>query len=469
MHLYLLLGWFLLFAQTAHAGARMDRPVKVSYPGGKSYFFRLELKDKSGTPYTLDHPELFLSSRAIERRRRQHLAVDSTDLPLSPSYLRQIVDRHVEIVARRKWNNTVLVRSTSSEKAVGLQQLPFVRKVTLVFTSPDSIVAPRRSKFREAFNHWDTIPSDPYGITKKQIESLNGIRLHHSGFRGYGMLIAVLDGGFMNVDKIPAMQSVKFAGFRNFVYPSSASIFQEIDHGTMVLSTMAVEIPNVYVGTAPKASYLLLRSEDYQSESSAEEDYWASAAEYADSAGVDIINSSLGYHDFDDKQTNYAYRYLDGRHALISRTASMLADKGILLVCSAGNEGMGTWKKINFPADAKDIIAVGSIGSNGLNMAFSSVGPTADGRVKPDVMAPGNPVAVLSGRGSVINDMGTSFSAPLISGLAACLWQALPEMTVRELIDVIKRSSNQYEYPDNIMGYGVPDFWKAYQMGKKER
>lgn len=468
MRKYLLIGWFLLMGVSMGAAARRNGPAKVSYPGGKCCFFRLQLKDKAGTPCSLDHPEQFLSPRALERRRRQHIAVDSTDLPLSPLYLEEIARKGVKIIGRSKWNNTVLVSSSSSERAVRLQELPFVTKVSLVFTSPDSIEPPRRSKFREVFNHWDTIPSDPYGITKRQVSMVNGVRLHDAGYRGDGMMIAVLDGGFMNVDKIPVLHAIRYVGFGDFVYPPSASIFQETDHGTMVLSVMAAEIPNVYVGAAPKASYVLLRSEDYQTESPAEEDYWASAAEYADSLGADIINSSLGYHDYDDKKLNYGYRYLDGAHALISRTASMLAAKGIVLVNSAGNDGMGTWKKINFPADARDILAVGSVGENGVNTAFSSVGPTADGRVKPDVMALGNPVAVITGRGTIINDMGTSFSAPVIAGLAACLWQALPNKTARELISLIRRSASQYDFPDNIMGYGVPDFWKACQMGKKE-
>jgi subtilisin family serine protease len=127
---------------------------------------------------------------------------------------------------------------------------------------------------------------------------------------------------------------------------------------------------------------------------------------------------------------------------------------------------MGTLEKDNFPADARDMITVGSISPNGVNAAFCAVGPTADGRVKPDVMAYGSPATVITGRGTIINDMGTSFSAPLVTGLIACLWEALPHKTALEMIDLVRQSGNQYTTPDNIYGYGVPDFWKAYVVGK---
>ncbi len=243
-----------------------------------------------------------------------------------------------------------------------------------------------RSHVRKGLNEWST-GNGVYGAADAQLKSLNGKRLHESGYSGKGMMIAVFDGGFMNVDKIPALHGIKLAGVKDFVVPESKNVFGEMEHGTMVLSTMAANAPDFYVGVAPEAQYLLIRCEDERTESLAEEDYWASAAEYADSCGVDVINSSLGYHGFDDASTNHHYYEQDGKTALISRTASMCADKGIVCVNSAGNDGMGTWKKINFPADATDILTVGSVNEMGVNAAFSAVGPTADGRIKPDVMA----------------------------------------------------------------------------------
>ena len=334
-----------------------------------------------------------------------------------------------------------------------------------VFQAPDSVSQRMRSNVRNGLNEWGS-GNGVYGAADAQLKSLNGKRLHESGYRGRGMMIAVFDGGFMNVDKIPALHKIKLAGVKDFVVPESKNVFGEMEHGTMVLSTMAANAPDFYVGVAPEAQYLLIRCEDERTESLAEEDYWASAAEYADSCGVDVINSSLGYHGFDDSSMNHHYYEQDGKTVLISRTASMCADKGIVCVNSAGNDGMGSWKKINFPADAKDILTVGSINEHGMNAAFSAVGPTADGRIKPDVMAFGSPTCVITGRGSIINDNGTSFSSPLVAGMVACLWQALPGKTAKQIIKLVKLAGDNQQHPDNVFGYGVPDFWKAYQTGK---
>ena len=184
--------------------------------------------------------------------------------------------------------------------------------------------------------------------------------------------------------------------------------------------------------------------------------------------GVDIISSSLGFHAFDNPADNYRLSQLDGRTAMVSRTASMLAGKGMVLVNSAGNDGMASWKKINVPADAADIITVGAVTPDRRNASFSSIGPTADGRVKPDVMAPGSPTAVITGRGTIIKDVGTSFAAPLVAGLTACLWQALPDKTAYDIIRLVRGSADNNAAPDNIYGYGIPNFWKAYLTGRHE-
>ena len=190
------------------------------------------------------------------------------------------------------------------------------------------------------------------------------------------------------------------------------------------------------------------------------------AAEYADSLGADIISSSLGYNDYDDLPGYYHQHDLDGHTALISRTASMLAQKGIILVNSAGNSGMGPWKKIAFPADAEDILTVGALNIEQKNAPFSGVGPTQDGRVKPDVMALGSPTALISGRGTIVRDMGTSFSTPVVAGLVACLWQALPQKNAVEIMELVRQASSNYQRPDNIFGYGIPNFWRAYMIGR---
>lgn len=449
------------------AGAKTLKMEKISYPGGKCMMYRLYLtdKDKENNPYRLEKAEEFLSNRSIERRKQQQLSLDSTDLPIAPRYEQAIKAKGIEIVGKSKWNNTLLIRIHKEKELRQLEGLPFISAKKKVFSSPDSINERKRSSYHLDFNQWDHL-GNTYGATFQQTKVLKGERLHHNGFRGKGMMIAVFDGGFMNVDKIPALHDIQLAGVKDFVVPHSHNVFEEMEHGTMVLSTMAANAPDYYVGMATEAEYLLVRCEDEQTETLAEEDYWASAAEYADSVGVDIINSSLGYHGFDDASMNFHYSQQDGKTALISRTASMLASKGIVCVNSAGNDGMGSWKRINFPADARDILTVGSITEKGVNAPFSAVGPTADGRIKPDVMAWGSPTSVITGRGSIINDNGTSFSAPLIAGMVACLWQALPHKTAHQIIKLVRLSGNNQQHPDNIYGYGVPDFWKAYQTGK---
>ena len=446
---------------------RITETDVVSFPGGRCMMYRLYLRDKDlqHTPFSVNRPEQFLSARSIERRKRQGLPVDVTDLPIAPAYLDSVSRTGIEIVGQSKWNNTLLVKIHKEKELNKLNSLSFITKKLKVFSSPDSITERKRSSFRKELNSWESVPIH-YGAAAEQLKSLGGQRIHERGFYGNGMMIAVFDGGFMNVDRIPALHGVKLAGLKDFVVPKSNNIFEEMEHGTMVLSTMAANAPNLYVGVAPEAQYVLVRCEDERTESLAEEDYWASAAEYADSLGVDVINSSLGYHDFDDVKTNHLYWEQDGETALISHTASMCADKGIICVNSAGNDGMGVWKKINFPADAKNILTVGSINEQGKNAAFSAVGPTADGRIKPDVMAYGSPTSVITGRGSIINDNGTSFSSPLIAGMTACLGQALPHKAAKQIIKLVKMAGNNQQHPDNIYGYGVPDFWKAYQTGK---
>lgn len=455
---------------------------KKEYPGRKYYIWRYTLKDKQGSPYSLDHPGRWLSHKSVERRRRQGLPLDSADLPVSHQYLKTIEktangfvhqDKRSSaewtLIGTSRWQNTVLVRSNDTTLLHHLSTLDFVKGSRQVWQSPDSIERGQlKVKVHEKWNPWDSIKGEYYGNGRDQIEMLNGHRLHNIGHKGSGMTIAVLDGGFQNCDLIPVFQKTNILGVKDFVYPNSTHFYRETDHGTKVLSAMAADEPQILVGTAPEARYWLLRCEDQQTEQPVEEDYWTMAAEFADSAGVDIISSSLGYNEYDNHWGDYRLRDLDGKTALISQTASMLASKGIILINSAGNLGMGPWKKITFPADANDILTVGAVNYDRKNAPFCGVGPTQDGRVKPDVMALGSPASLISGRGTIIRDMGTSFSTPIVAGLVACLWQALPDKTALEIINLVRQTSSQYQEPDNIYGYGIPNFWRAYMIGKAE-
>ena len=451
-----------------HAGHQQDAIRKVKYKKGPAFIYRVTLADKQGTPYSLDHPSRFLSRRSIERRRRQGLPLDSTDLPVSSRYLRQIEKTAVSIVGQSRWQNTVLVRTKDTTVVSQLCQLPCVKACKLVWQAPDSITPLTKQKYHEQFEEHDSITGEIYGTAADQIRSVMGHRLHDIGMRGEGMMIAVIDGGFRHVDRIPAFLHIDIRGWRDFINPEAPTLFYDTDHGTRVLSAMAINKPYYYIGTAPRAAYWVLRTEDQQTEQEVEEDYWTMAAEFADSVGCDLINSSLGYNEYDNPQTSYQQWQLDGRTAFVSRSAAMLAAKGVILVNSAGNTGMGPWKKITVPADADHILTVGAVNDMPSHRIapFSSVGPSQDGRVKPDVVAVGAPARLVNGRGVIMSDMGTSFAAPIICGLAACLWQALPNKTATEIMELIRQTSNNHEHPDNIYGYGLPNFWRAYMIGK---
>ena len=464
----LLLLTLFLAASGLYAATQQETIRRVKYKDKPAFIYRIYLTDKEGTGYSLEHPTRFLSRRSVERRKRQGLTVDSTDLPVNHRYIRLIERNDVSVIGQSRWQNTVLIHVKDTTVIHSIDELPCVKSSQLVWMAPDSVSPTAlKTKYRELFEEHDSVQGEMYGTAATQIKALKGDRLHDIGLHGEGMMIAVIDGGFKNVNNIHAFQRVDVRGVRDFVYPPSPNVYAETDHGTKVLSTMAVNVPYYYIGTAPRASYWLIRSEDLQTEQAVEEDYWTMAAEFADSVGCDLINSSLGYHEYDHRFMSYHQWQLDGRTAFISQSASMLAAKGIILVSSAGNQGMGTWKKITVPSDADHIITVGAIMDVASHKIapFSSVGPTQDHRVKPDVVASGAPARLVNGRGAIIDDMGTSFSAPIVCGLMACLWQAMPGKTAEEIIELVRQTSSNHVHPDNIYGHGIPNFWRAYQIG----
>ena len=429
--------------------------------------YRICLKDKAATEYRLDKPEAYLSAKAIERRKRQGLAIDSTDLPVCAQYVDAIRQKGVHVVLTGKWENFVTVSCNDTATIGQIASLPFVRSVEKVWTRPAG--GKRGDAQRDSLiNRPDSLAGQYYGAGEAQIRLSQGDKLHEAGFRGQGMTVAVIDAGYHNADRIMALANAKVLGTKDFVN-ASEDIYAEQRHGMMVWSCMAMNRPEVMVGTAPEASYWLLRSEDDYSEHLVEQDQWAAAVEFADSVGVDVINTSLGYYTFDDASKNYTYRQLDGRYALMSRQASRIADKGMVLVCSAGNSGDDSWKKITPPADAENVLTVGAVNKAGVLATFSSIGNTADNRIKPDVVAVGYKADVVGTDGNLTKANGTSFASPILCGMVTCLWQACPTLTAKQLIELVRRSGDRAEWPDNIYGYGVPDVWKAYQMYLKEK
>lgn len=426
--------------------------------------YRISLRDKAATTYSLNRPEEFLSKKAIERRQKQGLAIDSTDLPVCTKYVDAIRKKGVKIVTMGKWDNFVTVSCNDSVLIDKISQLPFVRATEKVWIAPD----PNRSSMateRDSLINTPLWIEEVYGPARRQIEMSNGDKLHDAGFKGQGMTIAIIDAGFHNADSIAAMKNIRVLGTKDFVNPK-ADIYAESNHGMCVLSCIGMNQPHVMIGTAPEASFWLLRSEDDYSEHLVEQDYWSAALEFADSVGVDVVNTSLGYYAFDDKSKDYRYIDLDGKFALMSRQAAKAADKGMVIVCSAGNAGAGPWKKTTPPGDAENVITVGAIDKQGVLAPFSSIGNTADGRVKPDVMAVGLGSDVMGTDGILRRANGTSFSSPIMCGMVTCLWQALPNLTAKEIIELVRRSGDRADTPDNIYGYGIPDVWKAYQSAK---
>ena len=433
----------------------------------KTYRYRVALKDKAGTTFTLENPKEFLSERALERRNRQQLPVDSTDLPVSAVYLSELVKMGGQVVTTSKWNNTVVLEISDTLLMDEVSEMPFVQNVKKVWVQPDGVFPRNKNRKKEVTNEVKEA-GHHYGKAFRQINIHGGDSLHQAGYKGQGMQVAVIDAGFYNADRIKFFKKMNLLGIRDFVNPHS-DIYEENAHGMKVLSCMAAHMEDVFVGTAPEASYWLLRSEDQDTEQPIEEDYWAAAIEFADSVGVDVVNTSLGYYQFDEGYADYRYRDLDGRVSLMSHSASMAADKGMVVVCSAGNSGTDAWKKITPPADADNVLAVGALTKGLVNADFSSVGNTSDGRVKPDVMAIGMNSVVADTDGTLSVANGTSFASPILCGVVTCFWQACPWLTAKEVIKAVQQAGDRVDYPDNIYGYGVPNLWKAYMILNEHR
>lgn len=416
-------------------------------------------KDKPNVESQFSQPEKYLSALALERRAKQNIALHPTDFPVEDAYLNEIKNLNISVERTSKWLNAASVSVFSQADIYLLEALPFVKKVTPVKTL----------KMTEVESFYKTNKSAAaslnYGDTKAQIQQLNGDFLHDQGYRGQGMTIAVIDGGFSDVDLIGGFDSLwmnnRIKTSYDFV-DNDTNVFHLGNHGRSVLSVMGGYIDGVYVGTAPNANYVLLKSENEGSESKVEEDNWVAATEFADSVGADVINSSLGYNTFDGGVGDYVYSDFDGRTTVVSQGAVWAHRKGILVVNSMGNEGSGPWQYMLSPADVDSILSIGGADLGNNHVGFASIGPTADGRQKPNVSALAAGAFVLTSSNTTTPANGTSFSAPLISGLAACLWQAGPTLTNYQILELIERSAHQYNNPDMLLGYGIPNFAQAW-------
>ncbi len=434
-------------------------------------------KDKNNSPFSYDRPLEFLSQKAIDRRAKFNIPLDKHDLPVNPSYVTQVKQAGGEIIGTLKWFNGVILKNPSETVLANIAALSFVKEVlpglpkttkgienTLGNYDIEGIPPYSFSQNNEYYPRYKSQTGVfDYGNALNQIAMIKMDELHNLGYTGKGITIGVLDGGFANTNIINGFDSLFLqnrilgtfdaAEKGNDVFASTMN-----GHGTSVLSVMGANRPGLIVGSAPHASYWLIRTEVTGQESRIEEYQWSIGAAFADSVGVDVINSSLGYTQFDNSLYNYTYEMMDGNTAIVTRAADIAVSKGILVVNSAGNEGSSQWKYIGAPADGDSVLTVGATNYKGYWASFSSWGPTFDGRIKPDVSAQGSGTWLLMSTGTAQGGNGTSFSSPLIAGSMACLMQALPNYSPMKLIKLIRSTSSYSSNPNDTLGYGIPNF-----------
>jgi serine protease AprX len=418
-----------------------------------NYFYRIYFRDKGGETTSEYSPLDLLSPRALRRREKAGIPVpDFRDIPVNRSYIDSITGPDLKLHSTSKWMNTALFKSQSAIDINSILDLPFVAEVKIVKTPGKKSVFSNKLDFQ-------IIQADlpPYD---RPLTMVNGYPIHDSGYDGKYILIAILDGGFINYDNISSLISLRARNGIKTTYDfvkKNKSVNNLSSHGTAVLSVLAGRIPGQIEGTAPEADFILLKTEDVESEFPCEEDFWAAGAEFADSCGADIISSSLGYFNFDDPSLDYKVSDLDGNTAFVTRVADIAASKGIMVVNSAGNERNSSWKKIIFPADGDSVLAAGAVNADNIISEFSSAGPSAKGSIKPDNVAMGVSVPVQISDNTVGRANGTSFSCPVLSGMAACLLQAVPMAVNSDIIKVLHASGDRFNNPDSLYGYGIPD------------
>ena len=430
----------------------------------------VQFTDKENSPYSIDNPEAYLSPRALQRRANLGIGIDEYDIPVNPQYLQAVADCGAQLLNPSKWLNGVSVYVTDPAVIEAINALGFVQVVRNCPNDPKA----QEMKERWMANEMKAVEGSRgfrgyYGGAEAQATQLKIDVLHEQGYDGTGVVIAILDGGFIGAESHACFDNMReegrLLGIRDFVYGSS-SVYSQSTHGTSCLSTMAAYVPNQMVGTAPKASYYLLHTEDGPNENIVEEYNWVSGAEYADSLGVDVCSTSLGYIGFDMSQWDHPFEHFDGHTAPMTIGAEIAASRGMICMNAASNEGDGVCT-LGIPADAEHILTVGAVDENGYRANFSSVGPTYDGRIKPDVMAMGEGTYVASGDGGwwpYYNGNGTSFATPVLAGAVACLRQARPYASVQEICDVIRSCGNRADNPDSKYGYGIPDFSQALEL-----
>ncbi|MBC3847007.1 S8 family serine peptidase [Winogradskyella echinorum] len=426
------------------------------------------LIDKPNVAVAIANPITILTQKAIDRKQHHNISIDERDVPVNEAYISDLnTQTGITVLAKSKWFNAVHVRGTETD-INALSELTYVDYID--FANKNLNTASRSTTIEDKTAIEDETINFTYGDTQNQVEMINVDNLHLEDFTGKGITIAVMDSGFPNVNTMAGFQRLRdslglldgydFVDRTADVYASAIS-----SHGTRVLSTMAGFVQDQFVGTAPDASYYLFRTEDGASENPVEESYWVEAAERADSLGVDMINTSLGYRVFDNPNYDYSPSDMNGQVAFISKGASIAVEKGILVVVSAGNSGASAWQTVGSPADSPDVLSIGAVDANGNYVSFSSQGGAAQvGYQKPDVVARGGAAYVIDENNTITQNNGTSFSGPILCGGIASLWQAIPDASPTEVMDFVRQSASQFNAPDDFLGYGIPDLDLALNM-----
>ncbi len=449
---------------------------------GQAQFTRyvIQLKDKGTNPFALNDPLQYLSQRSINRRARYNIALDSSDLPVTPRYIDSIrLAGNVTILNVSKWLNQVSIRTSDVAALDKITSFPFVVSTSAVASRNGSATPINKKLSLPADrNQSINIPGTErptgfynYGLSEPLVKIHNGDFLHNHGFRGEGMQLTVLDAGFFHYQTLPTFDSVRInnqiLGTWDFV-ANEESVDEDYFHGMQCFSAIAANMPGLFVGTAPKAFFYLFRTEDVASEYPVEEHNYAAGLERADSIGVDITSTSLGYTEFDNSIFNHTYANMDGNTTMSARAADWGAKKGMLMVIAAGNEGNGTWQYLTTPSDADSAMSVGAVNAAGVTAGFSGYGPSSDGQIKPSVAAVGSGAVVANpNSGQPTFNSGTSFACPNMAGIATCLWQAFPEINNMGIIDVLQQAASRATNPDDRQGYGIPDAKKAFVILQK--
>jgi hypothetical protein len=446
---------------TDEAGAQFTRYV-------------VKLKNKGGNPFSLSNPIAYMTQRAIDRRIRYSIAIDSTDLPVTPSYVSQIsAVPNVTVLNVSKWLNSVTIQTSNAAAITTISGFSFVQGV--------SGIAARNASGRSPQDEFETEQFDPpMGVPAQRqtadffnygTSSYNEIHLHHGeflhniGLRGQGMLITMLDAGFFNYTTLKSFDSINANGqvlsTWDFV-ARHASVTEDHAHGMQCLSTIAANIPGQFIGKAPKASFHLFRTEDAATEYPIEEHNWVCGAERADSLGSDVISSSLGYYDFDNSSFNYVYANMNGNFTMSAIGADLAARKGMLIFNAVGNEGNNSWHFLITPSDGDSVVAVGAVSAAGAVGSFSSFGPSADGQIKPDIASVGVSALIQTTGNTVGSGNGTSFACPNMAGLGTILWQGFPEYNNMKIINALRQAGSKFSNPDDRVGYGIPNMKTAF-------